>query len=362
MSFFSLSSFFQAISNSLPLILSLYVLSGVLQPLVLEVLNYNGTCDHSTMLLLLPNYLGMSMTYFSPNKSNSTSASGLTSNNYKGVILLCFIDIISQTLNLLGLLYAGSLLFTILYSSCTLWTAILSYVILKRTLHPMQWLSVVTIFIGLCVASAGSIADGKNVMTGSFMIVAGSIFHSLTYILSEKLMIQNSDPIPPESLSYIMGITGTVVYSLWQVMYTIPNYQLLILDPIASHHGSLPTIFMTFPILILINFIHAFCFFNLLGVVGATTTGVLKGINSVMVFVLSHVAFCSIQQSQCFTYGRALSLVVVVVGVVGYSYFNPSLRTSASYLSSSISTHGLSHAYTFIQDKPLPNPSNDIKR
>jgi hypothetical protein len=226
----------------------------------------------------------------------------------------------------------------------------------------MQWISVVTIFIGLCVASAGSIADGKNITTGCFMIVAGSIFHSLTYILSEKLMIHHSDSIPPESLSYMMGVTGTIVYSLWQACYTIPNYQLLVLDPIATHHGSVSTILMTFPILILINFIHAFCFFNLLGVVGATTTGVMKGIVSVMVFVLSHIAFCSIQQSQCFTTSRAFSLVIVVVGVIGYSYFNPSLRTADSYIilnsnNSSGSNSEMSqlvvsssHSYTVVPD------------
>jgi hypothetical protein len=42
-------------------------------------------------------------------------------------------------------------------------------------------------------------------------------------------------------------------------------------------------------------------------------------VQSVLVFVFSHVIYCSSQTSQCFTASKGLSLVVVVVGVVIYS-------------------------------------------
>jgi P pilus assembly chaperone PapD len=45
----------------------------------------------------------------------------------------------------------------------------------------------------------------------------------------------------------------------------------------------------------------------------------MKGVQSAFVFVLSHFAFCSYQVSQCFTYGKGASLVVVLVGVLMYS-------------------------------------------
>ena len=98
-------------SQKLALILCFYVLSGVLQPIVLEVLNYHGSCNHSTMLFALPTYLGMSLTYFSQKDRTKT---GITSNNYHIVCSLCLLDVLSQTLNLLGLVLAGSLVFTIM--------------------------------------------------------------------------------------------------------------------------------------------------------------------------------------------------------------------------------------------------------
>jgi drug/metabolite transporter (DMT)-like permease len=321
--------------RNLAFILFFYVVSGVLQPIVLEVLNYNGSCAHTTMLFVLPNYLGMSMVYFAPQNKEYQATNGVNSNNVRSVALLCFLDIVSQTLNLTGLVYAGSLLFTILYSSCTLWTAIFSYVILNRSLHPMQWISCITVVCGLALASLGSLSEGEYVIEGGAMILTGSIIHSLTYILSEKIMVQINDPISPESISYTMGLFGTVVYSSWQIFYTIPNFKVLVADQIVQHNGNVTVIICSFLLLIFINFVHAYCFFNLLGSIGATTTGVLKGVQTVIVFIASHFAFCSLQESQCFTNEKGLSLIVVVIGVLGYSYFHKSsssaARTESSY-------------------------------
>ena len=103
------------------------------------------------------------------------------------------------------------------------------------------------------------------------------MFHSLTYILSEFLLKNATNPMAPEMLSTLMGLGGVLVFGMWQIVYTIPNYQVLIIDNIASKGGSVQVIIYTVIILILVNFIHAICFFNLLEIVGSTTTGVLKG-------------------------------------------------------------------------------------
>lgn len=340
----------KSMKPSIYLILFFYVLSGVLQPLVLEILNYNGSCEHSTMLFILPNYLGMSMVYFAPlNDDYKDISNGVNRNNLHSVVLLCFLDVLSQTLNLTGLVYAGSLLFTILYSSCTIWTAVFSYVILKRSLHPMQWLSVFTVVCGLSVAALGSLSEGKNVIKGGAMIIAGSILHSLTYILSEKIMVQMNDPLSPESLSYTMGIFGALIYSFWQIFYTIPHFKELVSDQIVQHNGSVPVIVCSFMLLILINFVHAYCFFHLLGAIGATTTGVLKGVQTVIVFIASHFAFCSLQQSQCFTTQKGVSLIVVVFGVLGYSYFH---QSSSTHVRGERPVQSSTYTYTNIEEMP----------
>ena len=42
-------------------IVGLFVCSGTMQPLLISTLGYNGAYDKSTLLFLLPNYVGMSL-------------------------------------------------------------------------------------------------------------------------------------------------------------------------------------------------------------------------------------------------------------------------------------------------------------
>lgn len=300
------------------LILAAYISSGVCQPILIEVLSYNGACEISTMLYVLPNYIGMSLSCL-VNCKNSCKQGKI---QWTTVCILSSLDIVSQYLNFSGLVNAGSLIFTVIYSSVTVYTAIFSYIFLNRQLHRMQWISVVIIMLGLTAGGLGAAEiGGADVWLGVIQIFIGSMFHSLTYILSEFLLKSSIDPIVPEMLSTLIGVFGVIVFGLWQLIYTIPNYQILIIDNIALKGGNTHVIIATVIILIAVNFIHAVCFFNLLEIVGSTTTGVLKGVQSVLVFATSHFAFCSFQKSQCFTPEKGLSLLLVCIGVIVYSSF-----------------------------------------
>jgi hypothetical protein len=118
-----------------------------------------------------------------------------------------------------------------------------------------------------------------------------------------------------------MGAMGTVVYGTWQLLYTLPRSQTLIIDEIAAHNGDVAVIIGSYTTLIIVNLAHAVCFFILISSLGSTTTGIMKGAQSVLVFIVSHFAFCAYQQSQCFTPAKGLSLVTVVFGVFLYSTF-----------------------------------------
>ena len=108
---------------------------------------------------------------------------------------------------------------------------------------------------------------------------------------------------------------------MWQLVYTFPRWDTLISDEIAAHNGDFSIIAVTYVGLVVVNFVHGVCFFHMLKMVGSTTTGVLKGVISVLVFIISHFAFCSLQSSQCFSISKGLSLVVVVLGVACYSIY-----------------------------------------
>lgn len=300
-------------------LLFLYVATGTLQPILIEVLTYNGACEKSTFLFILPTYVGMSMSLLS-----NMDAINHGKIRWFKMILLAIIELCSAALCFTGLVCAGSAVFTVIYSSVTVYTALFSRLFLGRELHYMQWGGVFLVMLGLTSSSIGtsfgSSAGEEDVGIGIMMIIIGSMFHSLVYILSESIL-KSEDPIAPEFLGSFMGCVGVFVFGLWQVFYTFPRFQDLILDEIDAHNGNNTVIISTYIILVIVNLIHGVCFYHLIKSVGSTTTGILKGVQSVMVFVISHFAFCALQKSQCFTTAKGASLVVVVFGVSCYSVF-----------------------------------------
>jgi drug/metabolite transporter (DMT)-like permease len=68
----------------------------------------------------------------------------------------------------------GRTIFSIVYSSITVSTAIYSHCILKRILNWLQWLAVLTVFGGLALTATASLQLGHSVMTGLLMESVGS--------------------------------------------------------------------------------------------------------------------------------------------------------------------------------------------
>ena len=401
--------------------LSIFVATGVASPLLISLLQSSGACESTTLLFVLPNYVGMALSLlFQPKneglmgyvevaggysmkvggestpKASTPSSSPPPSPSRAAVaqekktkaiphlliVFLCIIDAISAGLNLTGLVFCGSGVYTVVYSSVTMWTAIFSWIILGRKLQALQWLGIWIIVVGLSLTSVfapstigpvvnvGSGPDdgesvvvddggssggggsggggGESVLTfsltfsppssasqsnlvsdsssrmslGIVLVVCGSLLHSLSYIISEIILTTfQASGITPFRLSSIMGMFGLAVFGFWQVIYTLPRFQVLVVDEVHRHGGVLWVIVLSYALLVACSLIHAISFFSLIKRLGSTTTGVLKGLQSVLTFVLSHYFFCAIQASQCFSNTKGISLGLVLLGVFFYSYF-----------------------------------------
>lgn len=280
----------------------IFVLTGIMQPLLVQILTYNGACEKSTSLCVLPNYIGMSFSIFS--RLNVLRA--VKSINWRQVLVVSLIDSISQGFSVLGLEYAGSALYIVIYSGTTVWAAILSRIILSKRLSWTQWTGVLLLVVGLSITASDSknTAQGSDQGFGILLVTFGSMLHALTWVLIEKASSPlggGSDKIEPELLCTCMGLFGTSLYSAWQIAYTSRHYQELILDYIASHNGDLQTIYICYIYLIVVSFLHAIGFFYLVSHTDSTTSGVLKGLTTIGVFITSHFAFCSVQPSHALT-------------------------------------------------------------
>ena len=187
-------------------LVAIFVGSGVMQPLLISTLGYNGAYDRSTLLFLLPNYVGMTLAAFLRGDVFSTGTFPK-----RRLAVLSVIDVISQFLCQYGLTLAGSSLYIVIYSSCTIWIALEARLLLNRRLAVAQWAGCTIVVAGLAI-TGGNIAStlgdksGAEIALGACMILCGSVSHALTWVLVEQVLTE-PDPVLPEAVSAITTTT-----------------------------------------------------------------------------------------------------------------------------------------------------------
>jgi len=356
---------------------TLYVISGSTQPLLMTLVKESGLGDPMCQLYMLFYYLGPALVSFtlcipssssrsvpsvtsstlsvssssSPSSSISPSVQSSNNNNNnnnnsvwpKRHILIksagiASIDIVAQAMNYTGSTFCGPTIFAIIYSSVTIWTALYSRIILARTLNTTQWIGVFIVFAGLSITAWDSAALGSQVLRGALLVFMGSSLHAMTYVLSEAIMTKRTaangrthhdstnDHLSVTTNCAIQGLVALFVYITWQCVYTLPRFQERIVLPAQQSGTSLTTALLILSSLGGSNLVHALTFFYTLKCFpgGATSAGVMKGLQAVLVFVFTSVVYCGRSgedgegegEEMCFTRIKFISLVVVVGGVL----------------------------------------------
>mmetsp|Transcript_22347 Transcript_22347/g.32478 ORF Transcript_22347/g.32478 Transcript_22347/m.32478 type:complete len:384 (+) Transcript_22347:99-1250(+) len=314
----------------------IYVLSGVTQPLLMSLAKDAGLANPKCQLYMLFYYIGpacviLTFCQQSNNKQvtattatatfNEVSSSGSTAVPWKTIVKIigiATVDIIAQTMNYTGSTMAGPTIFAIIYSSVTVWCAILSRLILHRRMSCLQWIGVLMVFGGLTITAIGSASLGPKVYHGAALVTAGSALHALMYVLSESVM-KTTDMVPMKYCA-IFGCVGCAFYFTWQMMYTRTHLAELVLQPMAEADTSYGYAVGILVSIAIMSLVHSLTFFftvkHFPG--GATSAGVMKALQAVLVFVATSIVFCGRLggAEMCFTIAKCISLVVVVVGVL----------------------------------------------
>mmetsp|Transcript_18156 Transcript_18156/g.32433 ORF Transcript_18156/g.32433 Transcript_18156/m.32433 type:complete len:361 (+) Transcript_18156:122-1204(+) len=296
-------------------LVSLYVLSGVTQPLLMELAKQAGLADKSCQIYMQFYYLGTASVVLLARSDEQLS----WRTTFKTAGIAC-VDIMAQTMNYSGATMAGPTIFAIIYSSVTIWCALLSRVFLKRAMSSLQWLSVLVVFIGLGVTGFSSLNLGPEVMRGTVLVMLGSALHALMYVLSEMIMNNGTEVVSATKYCAVYGSSACSAYFLWQMFYTRRHFGELILEPMrmagTSYGYALAVLFA----IGFMSMVHSATFFHTVKYVpgGATSAGVLKALQAVLVFAATSLAFCDRfgGEEMCFTMDKMISLCIVVVGVV----------------------------------------------
>ena len=120
----------------------------------------------------------------------------------RSLLLMTAVDWLSGVLCLRGQLAVGPQLYTVLYASTMLWTALISQ-IRGRAVQPRQWLALCVIRLGVGADAMVSVGDqsgdgssassGLSPAVGVFWILCGSFLHAAVFCMSEDLL-QRTDP------------------------------------------------------------------------------------------------------------------------------------------------------------------------
>ncbi|KAJ3288679.1 hypothetical protein HK104_008035 [Borealophlyctis nickersoniae] len=238
-------------------------------------------------------------------------------NKHVGVIGVAILDVFGNLVLNVGLFYVGSGLYQVIYSSIIVFTALMAKCFLRRSMTWGGWIAVYIICFGLSINGFGrtdafSEGDSSTIAVGFFMTLLGTAIYSVVYTVNDHLLSDSSNPWPPRQMCLWIGVYCTLVTFIIMLGVSV--------DAILAMPLSDPSVVAAYLILVLSSLGHNATYFELLEKSGAVATGVLQALRAVMVFGLSHVIFCGRDKAQCFTVQKGLATVVVVGGVLGFSY------------------------------------------
>lgn len=144
--------------------------------------------------------------------------------------------------------------------------------------------------------------------------IGSTCFYALIYVGSE--IVADKFKLPPRVFCLLFGVYTFAITSIYMSLYTMPNFESIVLDSVLSHNGSWPLIILLIVVLVLSSFVNSVSFFSLISSAGATTTGLLLVSRSVVVFLLSALLFCSSHHEQCLSLPKALSCFLITAGVL----------------------------------------------
>jgi drug/metabolite transporter (DMT)-like permease len=331
---------------------AVYVLSGVSQPLLMTICKDAGLADPVAQLFMLFYYLGPCLFVFITGCGCSDGCGGEEENSnisenhqqqqhkqppwpsmrtrIKASGIAVF-DIAAQAMNYTGASLAGPTIFSIVYASVTVWTAVWARCVLSRRHSSWQWLSFALVFGGLCLtASTGSHGGGDdgndalapNVHHGTLLVLFGSVLHAGSYVLSEVVMT-GQDRLSVTQNTTLQSMVSCILLIVWQCIYTIPRWNALIDTPMKAAGTSWTRALVIMMAFAIANLLHSYSFYYTIKHYkgGSVMAGVMKGLQAVLVFVATHVFFCGKTggSEMCFSQDKFLSLLIVVGGVCLFS-------------------------------------------
>lgn len=282
----------------------------------LQQIAYLGAGDLRTGFFPLTQYLGMSMVLlFFPSARRGVFTSDFAQR--KLMLSIALADLTGTCLCYAGLVYAGSGLYVVLYASVVLWTGLWRKIFLKRPITALQSLALAGIFAGLASTAADATGSGQNALLGIALTCLAAMVYGATYVACEHAL-NKYDAMEPATLCAFVGLTNAVLLAVYVGSSVLPRIRTLFLDPLKARGNDSLEVAILFAIAWLTLGAHYMALYLICNT-NAVAAGVNRGAQTVGVFAISSLCFCSKQALQCYTVTKGVSTAIVVASILLYS-------------------------------------------
>ena len=104
------------------------------------------------------------------------------------------------------------------------------------------------------------------------------------------------------------------------MLYDGPQWHSTVADEVSKNGKGYTAIMMVYLALIIVDWSHMLTLFYVSRESGAVVGAVNKSVQSVSVFLASHIFYCGSHDSQCLTAMKGISMTIVIGGVLLYGY------------------------------------------
>ncbi|KAM9998878.1 hypothetical protein ACTFIZ_002435 [Dictyostelium cf. discoideum] len=351
---------FRAIS-----IFSLFLFSGVANTLLVQLIYNNISFNPKSMLTNICIFLGYALLslFKDPTKNNnnninininnnntpnattspinsttiqlgtSTISNKKQNFNHIKYILLALFDCLASLLTTIGQIAVGSGLFQVLFSSKIIFAAILTRFYLNSYVSPKKWISILTIFSGLCIAvfkfSSHSVQNNDTnnsyLYFGTFCVLFAAFIFSASHIFAESAI--KAYDLRPYAFAAKYGTYSVIVCIFYILTVTFYNRKEWIEIPIEQASSSdIKLVLFLFMVLMITSVVRSSSMYTVLAEHGTVSMGVLYALQSIIVFFSSAFFLCDpnhpTKQNQCLSPPKLLGSMIVIFGVFMYNKAN----------------------------------------
>ncbi|KAK8833597.1 hypothetical protein WA577_001530, partial [Blastocystis sp. JDR] len=234
-------------------------------------------------------------------------------------VVSALLDIMGYVIRTIGMVYCGSGLFQVAFSSVAIFSAVYSRIFLKTNVSAIQWLGIAIVTSGLIVSPLSSNSQGKSPVTGILLTLLGAQFYSISYIVNEAITRIPGNKGTKEICKQV-GVINTMICCVVILIDTIPNRAKLIYEPIARTHTNLSSVFVATFVYVISHIIHSYALYSVQGALGAIWTGLLQCIRACVVFFTSGYLYCASDPNQCITWSKIVATILVTCGIAIFTY------------------------------------------